>query len=87
MIEKYSAIHILEDIEYSLRSNTYKNKILSTINQYKKGLTIATDKELNNLINEYMKYDYDSTKRIELFNLINSKIQNIYSDRTNKGDN
>ena len=55
MIEKAVAINILEDIQQCLNQENWQARTLSTAKQYKKGLIIATDVELKELIEQYKK--------------------------------
>lgn len=79
MIEKNVAINMLEDIEQCLYSDNWKNRTLSTVKQYKKGLLVATDTELKSLIDEHKKYDENSVEAVELANKINDKLSQIYN--------
>lgn len=79
MIEKTVVINILEEINQCLNEENWQAKALSTAKQYKKGLIIATDVELKELIEERKKYDEDSYKAIELSKKINERTQKIYS--------
>lgn len=79
MIEKAVAINILEEISQCLDEENWQARTLSTAKQYKKGLIIATDVELKELIEERKKYDEDSYKAIELSKKINERTQKIYS--------
>ena len=49
-MEKEVAISILEDIENSLQKENWKEESLKTIAIYKKGLEIATNLKIKNLI-------------------------------------
>ena len=82
MIEKSTAINILEDIEQCLYSDDWKHKTLSSVEQYKKGLIIATDTELKALIDEHKKLDENSIEAVELANKINNKLSQIYNSRS-----
>lgn len=82
MIEKDVAINILEDLEQCLYSEDWKHKTLSTVEQYKKGLIIATDIELKSLIDEHKKYDENSVEAVELANKINDKLSQIYNSKS-----
>ena len=66
MIEKAVAINILEDIQQCLDTENWQAKTLSTAKQYKKGLIIATDVKLKELIEQYKKMDKNTYKAIEL---------------------
>ena len=79
MIEKTVAINILEEISQCLDEENWQAKTLSTAKQYKKGLIIATDVELKELIEQYKKIDKNSYKAIELSKKINERTQKIYS--------
>lgn len=79
MIEKEVAINILEDIEQCLYDDEWKHKTLSSVNQYIKGLEIATDDELKQLIDEYQKCDDNSDEAMLLADKINNKIFSVYN--------
>ena len=50
MIEKETAINILEDIERCLYDDEWKHKTLSSVEQYIKGLEIAVDDDIDILV-------------------------------------
>lgn len=79
MIEKEVAINILEDIEQCLFDENWKHKTLSSVEQYIKGLEIAVDEELKQLIEEYQKCDENSDKAMLLAEKINNKICSVYN--------
>lgn len=79
MIENSVVINILEDIQQCLYAENWKNKTLSTLSQYKKGLLVAIDKELKELIEEHKKYDENTKESLELSKLISEKTRKIYN--------
>lgn len=79
MIEKSVVIDILEDIQQCLNQENWQKKTLSTVNQYRKGLLVALDDELKELITEHKKYDEDSPKAIELTQKISERLRRIYN--------
>ena len=78
MIEKETAINILEDIERCLYDDEWKHKTLSSVEQYIKGLEIAVDKELKELIDKYKKCEDNSDEAMLLADKINEKILSVY---------
>ena len=62
MIEKEVAINILEDIERCLYDEDWKHKTLSSVEQYIKGLEIAVDEELKELIDKYKKCEEEKVR-------------------------
>lgn len=79
MIEKAVAINILEDIQQCFNTENWQTRTLSTVRQYKKGLLIAIDDELKELIKEHKKYDEDNPKAMELSQKISKKLEKIYN--------
>ena len=79
MIEKDVAINILEDIERCLYDEDWKHKTLSSVDQYIKGLEIAIDEELKQLIEEYQKCADNSDEAMVLADKINNKIFSVYN--------
>lgn len=77
MIEKETAINILEDVERSLYSENWKYNTLSTISQYKKGLLIATNEKIKKLVEESKKYDENSVKHKKISKKIDNEIKKI----------
>lgn len=79
MIEKSVVIDILEDIQQCLNQENWQKKTLSTVNQYRKGLLVALDDELKELIAEHKKYDEDTPQAIELTQKISERLRRIYN--------
>ena len=79
MIEKEVAINILEDIERCLYDDEWKHKTLSSVEQYIKGLEIAVDEELKELIDKYKKCEDNSDEAMLLADKINEKILYVYN--------
>ena len=79
MIEKDVAINILEDIERCLYDENWKYKTLSSVDQYIKGLEIAVDEELKQLIDEYQECADNSDEAMLLADKINKKILSVYN--------
>lgn len=79
MIEKDVAINMLEDIEHSLNQENWKCRTLSTIQQYRKGLLIAKNEKIKNLIEESKKYDENSAKYKKIGKKIDEEVQKIYN--------
>lgn len=83
MIEKERAIGILEDIQDSLMSSNWKEKTLQNINLYIRGLEVATDEEVKEMINKHcaytQKYGENGRKTVALGRKIDKKVQKIYN--------
>ena len=79
MIEKETAINILEDIERCLYDDEWKHKTLSSVEQYIKGLEIAVDEELKEIIDKYKKCEDNSDEAMLLADKINEKILSVYN--------
>jgi len=79
MIEKEVAINILEDIERCLYDEDWKHKTLSSVEQYIKGLEIAVDEELKELIDKYEKCEDNSDEAMLLADKINEKLLSVYN--------
>lgn len=83
-MNKNEAINILEDIQSNLNQEDWKCKTLSTINQYKKGLLIATNPKIKKLVEkhkEYInKYGENGKKTVALGKKIDEEVQKIYND-------
>ena len=79
MIEKSVVIDILEDIQQCLNQENWQKKTLSTVNQYRKGLLVALDDELKELIAKHKKYDEDTPQAIELTQKISERLRRIYN--------
>lgn len=82
-MEKEVAISILEDIENSLQKENWKDESLKTIAIYRKGLKIATNPKIKNLIDkhrEYIKkYGENDKKTIKIGKKIDEEVQKIYN--------
>lgn len=82
-MEKEVAISILEDIENSLQKYNWKEESLKTIAIYRKGLEIATNLKIKNLIEkhrEYIKkYGENDKKTIKIGKKIDEEVQKIYN--------
>lgn len=83
-MEKEVAISILEDIENSLQKDNWKEESLKTIAIYRKGLEIATNLKIKNLIEkhrEYIKkYGENDKKTIKIGKKIDEEVQKIYNN-------
>lgn len=83
-MEKEVAISILEDIENSLQKENWKEESLKTIAIYRKGLEIATNLKIKNLIEkhrEYIKkYGENDKKTIKIGKKIDEEVQKIYNN-------
>ena len=86
MIEKSVALDILKEIEENLFKENWKNTTLSTVNQYKKGLLIATNEELKYLVEESKKYSEESEEYKKIANDINIRISNIYNEKSDNNE-
>ena len=73
-MEKEVAISILEDIENSLQKENWKEKSLRTINQYEKGLKVATNKKIQELIEKQKVLIEEKGKNSKEIIKINKKI-------------
>lgn len=82
-MEKEVAISILEDIENSLQKENWKEESLKNIAIYRKGLEIATNPKIKNLIEkhrEYIKkYGENDKKTIKIGKKIDEEVQKIYN--------
>ena len=82
-MEKEVAISILEDIENSLQKENWKEESLKNIAIYRKGLEIATNPKIKNLIDkhrEYIKkYGENYKKTIKMGKKIDEEVQKIYN--------
>ena len=82
-MEKEVAISILEDIENSLQKDNWKEESLKTIAIYRKGLEIATNLKIKNLIEkhrEYIKkYGENDKKTIKIGKKIDEEVKKIYN--------
>lgn len=82
-MKKQIAISILEDISTSLMDNNWKEKTLKTIEIYRKGLEIATNVKIKNMIDKHSeftkKYGENHKKTIKLGKKIDEEIQKIYN--------
>lgn len=55
-MEKRDAIMILKDIEEAISNENWKQKGISTVEIYRKGLVIANDKKIEKLIKKHKEY-------------------------------
>ena len=82
-MENEVAISILEDIENSLQKENWKEESLKNIAIYRKGLEIATNPKIKNLIEKHRKYiekyGENNQKRIKLGKKIDEEVQKIYN--------
>lgn len=82
-MRKEVAIEILEDIQNSLMQENWKEESLRTIAIYRKGLEIATNTKIKNLIEkhrEYIKnYGENDKKTIKIGKKIDEEVQKIYN--------
>lgn len=82
MIEKNTAIDILEDIQHSLYSEDWKGNTLRTISMYTKNLEITINPKINKLINKYQKlvkqYGEDSKRSGKMAKKIDEEMKKIY---------
>ena len=83
MIEKDVAISILEDIEYNLNNEDWKNRTLKTIDLYRKNLKIATNKKIKKLVEiqkKYIKkYGENAEETIKINKKIDEELCKIYN--------
>lgn len=80
MIEEKVVLDLLKDIKESLESENWKNRTISTLKQYRKGISISIDPELKQLIEDGKEYSEGSynwlknSKRIDrIIRKINGK--------------
>ena len=82
-MEKEVAISILEDIENSLQKENWKEESLKNIAIYRKGLEIATNPKIKNLIEKHRKYiekyGENNQKSIKIGKKIDKEVQKIYN--------
>ena len=82
-MEKEVAISILEDIENSLQKENWKEESLKNIAIYRKGLEIATNPKIKNLIEKHRKYiekyGENNHKSIKIGKKIDEEVQKIYN--------
>lgn len=82
-MDKEIAISILEDVKQSLYNDNAKQKGLSTVNQYIKGLEITENQEIQQLISkqqEYVKkYGENGRKTLKLNKKIDKEMQKIFN--------
>ena len=83
-MEKEVAISILEDIENSLQKENWKENSLRTINQYEKGLKVATNKKIQKLIEKQKvlieKKGKNSKEIIKINKKIDEGIRKIFNN-------
>ena len=82
-MEKEVAISILEDIENSLQKENWKEESLKNIAIYRKGLEIATNPKIKNLIEKHRKYiekyGENNQKSRKIGKKIDEEVQKIYN--------
>lgn len=83
-MEKEVAIDILKDIRNSLMKENWKEETLKTIAIYRKGLEIANNQKIEQLIKRYKeykeKYGENDRKTLKISKKIDDKIREIYSN-------
>lgn len=83
-MEKEVAIDILKDIRNSLMKENWKEETLKTIAIYRKGLEIANNQKIEELIKRYKeykeKYGENDRKTLKISKKIDDKIREIYSN-------
>lgn len=84
MIEKQIALNILEDIQDSLMKENWKEESLKTIYIYRKGLEIATNPKIKNLMEQYKKYKEiygeNDSKTLKIAKKIDDETHKIYNN-------
>ena len=78
MIEKDVAINMLEDIKQCLYDENWKQKTLSTTKQYQRGLLVATDTKIKDLMDELEKYDEDSVQYRSIKSILDKRMSDIF---------
>ena len=78
MIEKDVAINMLEDIKQCLYDENWKQKTLSTTKQYQRGLLVATDTKIKDLMDELEKYDEDSVQYRSIKSILDKRMSQIF---------
>lgn len=82
-MDKQTAIAILEDIGNTLEEIDWREKGIKTIDIYIKGLKIATNEKIQNLIHkqdEYFKlYGENSKKTLKLSKKVDKEISKIFN--------
>ena len=83
MIEKQIALNILEDVQDSLMQKNWKEQSLKTIAIYRKGLEIATNPKIKNLMEQYKKYKEiygeEDKKTLKIAKKIDEETHKIYN--------
>lgn len=83
MIEKQIALNILEDVQDSLMQKNWKEKSLKTIAIYRKGLEIATNPKIKNLMEQYKEYKKiygeEDKKTLKIAKKIDEETHKIYN--------
>lgn len=83
-MEKEVAIDILKDVRNSLMKENWKEETLKTIAIYRKGLEIANNQKIEELIKRYKeykeKYGENDRKTLKISKKIDDKIREIYSN-------
>ena len=77
MIEKETALNMLEDIKLCLYDENWKGKTLSTVKQYKRGLLVSINDEIRELVEKHKQLDEESEEAIELSQKMNEIIYRI----------
>ena len=84
MIEKQIALNILEDVQDSLMQKNWKEKSLKTIAIYRKGLEIATNPKIKNLMEQYKEYKKiygeEDKKTLKIAKKIDDETHKIYNN-------
>lgn len=84
MIEKQIALNILEDVQDSLMQKNWKEKSLKTIAIYRKGLEIATNPKIKNLMEQYKEYKEiygeNDRKTLKIAKKIDDETHKIYNN-------
>ena len=83
-MDSFTALNILEEIKKNLYVNDNGISALKTINIYKKNLYLATNKDLERLINKRLvylnKYGENNFKTIRLTKKIEKIIHKIFNN-------
>ena len=78
MIEKNDAINMLEDIKSCLYDENWKQKTLSTTKQYQRGLLVATDDTVKQLIDELKCYEEDSIQYKSIKAILSKTLSDLF---------
>lgn len=83
-MEKEVAIDILKDIRNSLMKENWKEETLKTIAIYRKGLEIANNQKIEELIKRYKeykeKYGENDKKTLKIAKKIDDETHKIYNN-------